>query len=82
MDDTGHVVLRRRIARSELRPFIATMLPALIGMEACGSAHYWARRFHDHGHDVRLMVPQFLKAPVKSLENDTRDVKAICEAVT
>jgi transposase len=82
MDDAGHVVLRKRIARSELLHFIATLPPALIGMEACGSAHYWARRFREHGHDVRLIAPQFVKAYVKSPKNDARDAEAICEAVT
>ena len=64
MDDRGHIVLRKRIARRELLHFIATLPPALIGMEACGSAHYWAgsahywaRRFGEHGHDVRLIAP-------------------------
>jgi transposase len=82
MDDTGAVVLRKRIARSELLHFIATLPPLRIGMEACGSAHYWARRFHEHGHDVRLIAPQFVKAYVKSAKNDARDAEAICEAVT
>jgi transposase len=61
MDDAGHVVLRKRITRSELRHFIATLPPALIGMEACGSAHYWARCFRAHGHEVRLIAPQFVR---------------------
>src|SRR5688572_1734406 len=82
MNDTGHVVLRKRMARGALLHFIATLPPALIGMEACGSAHYWARRFREHGHEVRLMAPQFVKAYVKSPKNDTRDAEAICEAVT
>jgi transposase len=82
MDDSGHIVLRKRIARSELLHFIATLPPALIGMEACGSAHYWARRFGEHGHDVRLIAPQYVKAYVKSPKNDTRDAEAICEAIT
>jgi transposase len=82
MDDAGHVVLRKRLARSELLHFIATLPPLRIGMEACGSAHYWARRFREHGHDVRLMAPQFIKAYVKSPKNDARDAEAICEAVT
>jgi transposase len=56
--------------------------PLRIGMEACGSAHYWARRFREHGHEVRLIAPQFVKAYVKSPKNDTRDAEAICEAVT
>jgi transposase len=62
--------------------FIATLPPILIGMEACGSAHYWARRFREHGRDVRLMAPSFVKAYVNSPKNDTRDAEAICEAVT
>jgi transposase len=82
MDDSGHVVLRKRIARSEWLHFIATLPPALIGMEACGSAHSWARRFGEHGHNVRLMAPPFVKAYVKSPKNDTRDAETICEAVT
>ena len=82
MDDSGHVVLRKRIARSELLTFIANLPPLRIGMEACGSAHYWARCFREHGHDVRLIAPQFVKAYVKSPKNDARDAEAICEAVT
>src|SRR5918999_4126110 len=56
MDDTGHVVLLKRIARSALLHCIATLPQALIGMEACGSAHDWARRFREHGHDVQLRL--------------------------
>jgi transposase len=82
MDDSGHVVLRKRLARSELLTFIANLPPLRIGMEACGSAHYWARCFREHGHDVRLIAPQFVKAYVKSPKNDARDAEAICEAVT
>jgi transposase len=82
MDDTGHVVLRKRMARSELLPFIANLPPLRIGMEACGSAHYWARCFREHGHDVKLIAPHFVKAYVKSPKNDARDAEAICEAVT
>ena len=82
MDDTGAVVLRKRIARSEVLQFVATLPPLLIGMEACGSAYYWARCFQAHGHDVRLIAPQFVKAYVKSPKNDARDAEAICEAVT
>jgi transposase len=82
MDDSGHIVLRKRLARSELLTFIANLPPLRIGMEACGSAHYWARCFREHGHDVRLIAPQFVKAYVKSPKNDARDAEAICEAVT
>jgi transposase len=62
MDDTGQVILRKRIPRSELRHFIATLPPLRIGIEACGSAHYWARCVREYGHDVRLIAPQFVKA--------------------
>jgi transposase len=82
MDDSGHVVLRKRLARSTLLTFMANVPPLRIGMEACGSAHYWARQFCEHGHDVRLIAPQFIKAYVKSPKNDARDAEAICEAVT
>jgi transposase len=82
MDDSGQVVLRKRLARSELLTFIANLPPLRIGMEACGSAHDWARCFREHGHDVRLIAPQFVKAYVKSPKNDARDAEAICEAVT
>jgi transposase len=63
-------------------PFIAQLPPVLIGMEACGGAHYWARRFREHGHDVKLMAPQFVKPYVKSNKNDTQDAEGISEAVT
>jgi transposase len=82
METGGHVVLRKRLARSELPRFMASLPPRRIGMEACGSAHDWARRFREHGHDVRLIAPQFIKAYVKSPKNDARDAEAICEAVT
>jgi transposase len=82
MDDSGQVVLRKRLARNELLAFIANVPPLRIGMEACGSAHDWARCVREHGHDVRLIAPQFIKASVKSPKNDARDAEAICEAVT
>jgi transposase len=82
MDATGPVVLRKRMARGALLHVIATLPPALMGMEACGSAHYWTRRFRQHGHEVRLMAPQFVNAYVNSPKHDTRDAEAICEAVT
>jgi transposase len=82
MDDAGHVVLRKRLARSELPRVIASLPPLRIGMEACGSAHDWARRFREPGHDVRLIAPPFVKAYVKSPQNDARDAEATCEAVT
>lgn len=81
-DETGKIVFRKRLSRQALMPFIAKLHPVLIGMEACGGAHYWARRFREHGHEVKLMAPQFVKPYVKSNKNDTRDAEAITEAVT
>jgi transposase len=61
MDDTGTLVWRKRGARSGLMPLIAQLPPGVIGMEACGGAHDWARRFREHGHVVKVMAPQFVK---------------------
>jgi transposase len=82
MDDTGTVVLRKRCPRGALMSFIAQMPPVVIGMEACGGAHYWARRFREHGHTVKLVAPQFVNPYVKSNKNDMADAEAIGEAVT
>jgi transposase len=56
-------------------------VPCLIGMEACGGAHFWARKLSELGHTVRLMAPQFVKPYVKTNKSDARDAEAICEAV-
>ena len=61
--------------------FFATLPPCLIGMEACGGAHYWARELQKLGHTVKLMAAQFVKPYVKSNKNDANDAEAICEAV-
>jgi hypothetical protein len=76
MHDRHEVVLRRRMARSALRRFIAPLPPILIGLEASRSAHYGARRFCEHGYDVRLMAPQCVKAYVKSPKNEIRDAES------
>src|SRR5215467_15669322 len=82
MDNTGKLVFRKRLSRHDLMPFMAKLPPVRIGMEACGGAHYWARRFREHGHEVKLMAPQFVKPYVKSNTNDLRDAEGIGEAVT
>src|SRR5215468_12219769 len=82
MDERGKIVMRKRLSRHDLMPFMAQLPPVLIGMEACGGAHYWARRFREYGHEVKLMAPQFVKPYVKSNKNDSRDAEAIAEAVT
>lgn len=81
-DSTGKILWRKRLSRNALMPFIVQLPPVLIGIEACGGAHYWARRFREHGHEVKLMAPQFVKPFVKSNKNDMRDAEAIGEAVT
>jgi transposase len=82
MDERGKIVLRKRLSRHDLMPFLAKLPPVRIGMEACGGAHDWARRFRAHGHEVKRMAPQFVKPYVKSNKNDSRDAEAIAEAVT
>jgi transposase len=82
VDAAGRVVLRRRLRRSEVVPFFAGLPPALVGMEACHTAHHWGRELAKLGHQVRLMPPQFVKPYVKSQKNDAADAEAICEAVT
>ena len=81
VDERGKIVLRRQLRRDQMAAFFANLPPCLIGMEACGSAHYWARTLQSFGHTARLMSPQFVKPYVKSNKNDVADAEAICEAV-
>jgi len=81
-DAKGHGVLRKRLSRGKLIEYTANLTPCLIGIEACGGAHYWARVFGSQGHRVKIMAPQFVKPYVKSNKNDARDAEAIAEAVT
>src|SRR3989449_2288713 len=82
MDERGKIVLRKRLSRDDLMPFLAKLPPVLIGIEACGGAHDWARRFRAQGHEVKRMAPQFVKPYVTSHTNDRRDAEAIAAAVT
>ena len=82
VDSAGKVVLRREVRRAQLMKTIAQLEPCLIGIEACGGTHYWARRFSEHGHQVKIMSPQFVKPYRKSDKNDRNDAEAICEAVS
>ena len=82
VDERGKTALRKQLKRSEMLKFFVNLPPCLIGMEACGSAHYWARKLSALGHQVRLMAPQFVKPYVKTNKNDRNDAEAICEAVT
>ena len=82
IDADAHVVLRRRLRRAEVIAFFSSLPPCLVGMEACSTAHHWARELSALGHDVRLMPPTYVKPYVKRGKNDTADAEAICEAVT
>ena len=81
VDERGHVVVRKQLRRDQVASFFANLPPCLVGMEACGSAHHWARKLQGFGHRVRLISPQFVKPYVKSNKNDAADAEAICEAV-
>lgn len=81
VDAVGNVVLRRQLRRSQVETFFAQLPPALVGMEACGSAHHWARVISRYGHRVRLMPPAYVKPYRKRNKNDGRDAEASCEAV-
>ena len=78
----GKAVLKKSLKRDQVLPFFINLTPCLIGIEACSSAHYWARKLQTLGHTVRLMAPQFVKPYVKTNKNDATDAEAICEAVT
>lgn len=82
VDAEGCVVLRRQLRRSQMLEFCQRLPPCLIGMEACASAHYWARELAKFGHTVRLMQPSYVKGYVKRGKTDKADAAAICEAVS
>jgi len=74
-------VIRKQLRRDQVAVFFANLPACLVGMEACGSAHHWARKLQGCGHRVRLISPQFVKPYVKSNKNDAADAEAICQAV-
>jgi transposase len=82
VDERGKAVLKKQLKRDQVLPFFANFQQCLIGMEACGSAHYWANKLQAMGHTVKLMAPQFVKPYVKTNKNDAADAEAICEAVS
>lgn len=82
VDDEGRVTCRQRLRRSEIISFFSTLVPCLVGIEACASAHHWAREIQRLGHDVRLIPPAYVKPYVRrGAKNDATDAAAICEAV-
>ena len=81
VDERGKAVLKKQLKRAQMLPFFANLTACRIGMEACGSAHYWARKLEGLGHTVQLIAPQYVKPFVKRNKNDAADAEAICEAM-
>ena len=82
IDEHGQVVVRRQLKRRQVLPFFTKLSRCLVGLEACATAHHWAREIVKLGHEVRLMPPHYVKPYVKRNKNDAADAAAICEAVT
>jgi len=82
VDAVGKVIIARQLRRGRVIEFFRKLAPSLIGMEACATAHHWARELTRLGHTVRLMPASYVKAYVKRSKNDAADAAAICEAVT
>jgi transposase len=81
VDAAEQPVLRKRLRRKEVVAFFTQLPPTVIGMEACGAAHYWARVLGELGHEVKLIAPQHVKPYVKRNKNDGRDAEGVCEAM-
>ena len=82
IDDVGNVLVRRQLRRAEVLEFFANIGPCLVGMEACATAHHWARAITRLGHRVKLLPPAYVKPYVKRGKTDAADAEAIAEAVT
>jgi len=82
IDAAGQVVVRKSVRRAQMLAFFSKLPPCLVGIEACGTSHYWARELIRLGHEVRLMPPAYVKPYVKRGKTDAADAEAVCEAVT
>ena len=76
------VVLRKKLRRKEMVAFFKALAPTVIGIEACGASHHWARLLRSFGHEVKLIAPQLVKPYVKRGKNDAADAEALCEAMS
>ncbi len=82
IEHEGGLALRRKLTRAKFREFFSRLAPCRVGMEACGSSHFWARELRAMGHDVVLIAPAYTKPYVKRGKNDAADAAAICEAMS
>jgi len=82
VDAVGTVTMRRKLRRGQVAGFFAKLSPCVVGMEACGGSHHWARVVQRLGHEVRLMPAHYVKPYVKRNKTDSRDAEAICEAMS
>ncbi len=82
VDAVGKVVFKKTLSRTKLLPFLGSLPPCLIGMEACSGAHHWGRELKKFGHHIGIMAPKFVAPYRKGGKNDGNDAEAICEAVT
>ncbi len=78
VDKHGKVVLHRWLSCDQLLPFLANLAPCLVGLEACGGAHYWARAIQQCGHTIKMIAPQFVKPYVHGNKTDSHDAQAMC----
>jgi transposase len=81
VDERGQTVVNKSLRRSQVPTFFGNLPPCVVGMEACATSHYWARKLSGLGHTVRLIAPQFVRPYVKANKTDAADAEAICEAV-
>jgi len=82
VDASSVIVIRKQLRRRQVLPFFRKQPPCLVGLEACATAHHWAREIAALGHEVKLMPPHYVRPYVKRNKNDAADAEAICEAVT
>ena len=81
VDESGQVAVRKRLSRAGALAFFERLRPCVVGLEACGGAHYWARELSRMGHEARMIAPHYVKPYVKRSKTDAADAAGICEAV-